>query len=135
MERINQSRPGLPPFFSSTASASTRRLHDNATNNSRMTAPIAGVYVISTSVDWTANATGERRLRLRVNGNNTQLIASDIEDSSPVRFQTVATVYRLAAGDYVEAVVKQTSGGALNAGASANLGFDRKELAMAWVGT
>src|SRR5262252_6806646 len=44
-------------------------MHDNSTNNSRLTAKYAGVYQITGNVEWAANSTGVRSLQIRLNGS------------------------------------------------------------------
>lgn len=89
--------------------------HDNATNNSRLTAPVNGIYYIAARARWAASAVGRRELILLLNGATN--IAVDIvepvsEAAQPTR-QGVTTDYYLAVGDYVEVRVRQTSGGDL----------------------
>lgn len=89
-------------------------LHSTSSNTGRLTAPITGLYLIVGHVAFAANATGRRRAQIRRNG--TQLIASN--DGFPTAgdncFVTVSALYQLNATDYVELVVEQASGGALN---------------------
>ena len=95
----------------------TDNMHSTSTNNSRIQAPVEGIYQLSASVQWSANSTGTRNLFLVKNGStphdcNTEtcLIIDDQrpgEISKPI-FQHVSTVARLDKGDYVEAVVYQS---------------------------
>lgn len=100
----------------------TDGFHDPATNNSRLTIPAGegGTYFLAGAVGFVSNATGERQFRFLLNGT-TLLTVLEIQASSvgPVYFP-LATEYELAAGDYVELVVYQNSGGALNVPANAN---------------
>jgi len=85
----------------------TANTHDNATNNSRLTAPVTGIYAVTAQVVW-APASGNRELLLRKNG--TTEIARDSRQPTGVDFaQSVTTQVRLQAGDYVEAWVYQSS--------------------------
>lgn len=92
-------------------------IHDNAVNNTRMTAPAggAGVWEFGVNAEVAANATGRRELSLRVNGS---VFIASVSDPSPsgtnVSRLHLTTFYRLAVGDYVEAVLWQNSGGGLN---------------------
>lgn len=88
----------------------TDSMHDNATNNTRVTFNTAGVYVLSASVKWEGNASNDRRIELRVNA--TDLIVSDEQNMGQADDfnQAVATIWKFAAGDYVELQVKQNSG-------------------------
>jgi hypothetical protein len=89
-------------------------MHDNTTNNSRLTCRYAGVHLIHAQIVWAAGITNAGYL-LRLNG--TTYIA-DVEGSTG-RNQ-VTTVYPLAVNDYVELRVIQTSGGAVNISSIAN---------------
>jgi hypothetical protein len=80
----------------------TASMHDNTTNNSRLTAPVSGVYLVAAQVRWgNVNITGDRTITLRKNG--TTDIASDTRPSTPATTsQEVVTQVQLAANDYVE---------------------------------
>ena len=43
-------------------------MHSNSVNNSRLTAPIDGVYLITASVLWQGSTVGRRTIFLEVNG-------------------------------------------------------------------
>jgi hypothetical protein len=93
----------------------TNGLHSTSTNPSRFTAVKAGYYQVSVTVDWAVNATGIREVSIRkngstVSGNVTQAVTTA---TRPTR-QTHSDIVSLAVGDYIEANVVQTSGGALN---------------------
>lgn len=97
-------------------------MHDTVTNNSRLTAKYAGVYHITANVEFAANATGYRLCSIRLNG--TTVIANCIimcvtTASVPTRVQATC-IYSMAVNDYVEVVVDQNSGGALNVTSAAN---------------
>lgn len=88
-------------------------MHDNATNNSRITIKTAGKYRLSAIVEFASNATGIRQILLRVNG--TIYIGAVTTDAFTTTQQmNVHADYQLAVGDYVEVIVYQNSGGALN---------------------
>lgn len=90
--------------------------HSTSSNTSRLTVPSGGdgLYLITAHIVWESNASGYRRLRLQVNGTTT--IAGQFSPTSTglVFDQSLSTIYQLAAGDYVEMVVRQSSGGAVN---------------------
>lgn len=86
-------------------------LHDNVTNNSRITIVEAGVYLIFGRVVWEYNTTGQREVRLLVNAGSKDY---DVRSASTVATNTVGTVTYLNAADYVTMQVQQDSGGALN---------------------
>ena len=53
--------------FDQTAGAAAAH-HDTATNNSRLTCLYAGIYQITAHAAWDSNATGLRKLFIRLNG-------------------------------------------------------------------
>jgi hypothetical protein len=86
------------------------------TNNSRLTCKTAGKYQLTGQVSWAANATGYRYAGFRLNGGATYgtdtrmaVTTGSIETS-----QTTSTLLDLAVNDYVELIVLQNSGSALN---------------------
>lgn len=107
-------------------------MHDTSTNNSRLTAPVAGVYAISLALTW-ENGTGEYQIAIRLNG--TTYIAFENEwwpaaaTSGPAF--AIATAYKLAASDYVEVYAYQATGAARNIQV---LGNYSPEFAMTWLG-
>ncbi len=110
----------------------TDAMHSVASNTNRLTAPIAGKYIIMATIGWAANATGLRNVIIKYNG--TTHIA-DVDDNPPgaVAFrQFIVAPYHLAAADYVECMAWQNSGGALNVERSANR---FSWFSMVWQGT
>lgn len=89
-------------------------MHDNVTNNSRLTARYAGIYEIKLNIEWAGNATGERYISFRINGST--IIAAERRSpvSTPATVHVLSTLWSMAVNDYVEARVFQNSGGALN---------------------
>lgn len=98
----------------------TDGIHDTATNNSRLTCATAGTYLIGASVEWASSATGNRNLSLRLNGTTFLVGVAQTALTGATTQQQFATLYDLAAADYVECMVFQTSGGALNVNAQGN---------------
>lgn len=91
-------------------------IHDTATNNSRLTCRTAGVYLISAVAEWAASPVNGT-LRLRVGG------ATEIARQQVVgdyRVMCISSIYALNVNDYVEVVVSQASGGAVNINSTAN---------------
>lgn len=95
-------------------------LHSTSANTGRLTAPVTGLYVVGASVSFASNGTGYREVRLRLNGTTSIAIDTRAAITGQPTRVVISTEYRLAAGDYVEVVVEQTSGGALNVEASGN---------------
>lgn len=84
-------------------------LHDTVTNNTRLTAPIAGRYHIGGNIQWDGNTAGIRYFYIRVNG--TTVIGRTVQaPHASGLVQTVSADYQLAAADYVELVAYQDSG-------------------------
>jgi hypothetical protein len=92
-------------------------MHDNVTNNSRLTVPVGGdgTYILSCGIEFAADATGFRHVRFLKNGatllalnTHPNLGASDVVRPS------LTTAADLVAGDFVEVQVYQNSGGALD---------------------
>jgi len=95
-------------------------LFNVSASNVRLTAPRAGLYIITLSCEWNANATGERELQIRENG--TTVIAAVLQPAPATGTlkQTLTTSWYLDAGQYVTSRARQTSGGSLNVVRSAN---------------
>lgn len=108
----------------------TDAFHDTVTNNNRLTVPagLAGKYHIWAQVEWAAKADATiRQVLIRLNGTATNLVMRTDLNLNTVSYnlpQPLATVYDLAAGDYVEVVVRQDSGAALNVANTANYGCE-----------
>jgi hypothetical protein len=95
-------------------------MHDDVTNPSRLTAPIAGTYEVTASVRW-AGTTGDHALHLVKNGGTDvgSNIASATAAFGPIN--AVSTVLRLVA---------QNSGASENTTAFSQ----QSNMAMAFVG-
>jgi hypothetical protein len=95
-------------------------MHDVATNNSRIVALEGGIYLFGGSVSFDDHATGSRGLGLRRNGTTyvafhkqPTVAAANIETRL-----SIASIVQMVAGDYMELVVIQRSGGNLDVLAS-----------------
>lgn len=90
-------------------------MHSTATNTSRITFNQSGVAIIGGSVRFTANATGVRILYIYLNGATKldERIHMTASGTNTTRIG-IATAYPVVAGDYVELVANQTSGGPLD---------------------
>lgn len=91
--------------------------HDTATNNSRITIPAgkAGRYLFIGHGVFAANATGRRITKLQLNGTTTISEAQEgglAADTSATL--VVSKIRNMTAGDYVELLMWQDSGAALN---------------------
>ena len=111
-------------------------MHDLSTNPSRMIAKTAGKYLVTAGVTFPSNATGVRGLVVEKNAAGVQgggmIIGQDqltiVGIGSAVL--SVATQVVLAANDYLEIFVRQTSGAALAVTPGERLTF----IEMLWVG-
>ena len=96
----------------------TDNMHSTTANTSRLTAVTAGKYFILANVGFAQNGTGIRFLRLRLNGNEALPIAGVYvpasADINSDHRMFVATYYNMALNDFVEVIIYQDSGGALN---------------------
>jgi hypothetical protein len=96
-------------------------IHSTVTNTGRLTATTAGIYHISGHARFDVNATNQRFILIRLNGSTTianqtaQALAGSLNTAL-----TVSTIYELAAGDYVELLAYQNSGGNLDVTATGN---------------
>jgi len=109
----------------------TASMHDTSGNSSRLTAPVSGIYAITASVTWTGNPGGVRTIALVRNG--VEFIGSDARPAVLGGEQTaasIATLARLAAGDYVEVSIRQNSGVSLDITKG---GEHSPEFAMTWL--
>lgn len=88
----------------------TNVIHDNATNNSRLTCKTAGKYYIHASIAFAGNTTGVRQVTLWLNGATA--IAVNKQNATSDGGQCtlcISTCYDLAVNDYVEVRVYQSS--------------------------
>lgn len=110
----------------------TAAMHDTLTNNSRITMPTVGVYLITSTYVWANNAVGFRATEIVLNGATTIAISAPggVPDAGPVRM-ALCTTYKFAANDYVELKVFQSSGGPLAVDSSGNFS---PEFSATWIG-
>jgi hypothetical protein len=108
-----------PLVFNDADTFDATNMHDPATNPSRMTVVTAGVHTFETTIVFAANATGIRGVGFRINGTTPIYGWQEVANAGalPTVVSTIWTM-PLNAGDYVEVLVFQNSGGALNAGSN-----------------
>ncbi len=92
--------------------------HDNSTNNSRLTAPVAGVYLVTAFVRFAASSSGRRQILIHKNGAVTNDVIHFDATAVGVVGRVLTSQLDLAASDYIECNVWQSSGGNLNVSAS-----------------
>lgn len=95
-------------------------LHSTSVNTGRITILVAGVYDIGGCIRFESNATGVRDLYVRLNGTTTLVADRRNAVNGEETIISVNGAYALAAGDYVELIARQTSGGNLNVTATGN---------------
>lgn len=102
----------------------TNTLHDNATNNSRLTLNKVGTWLVGGIVQFAANATGYRCAFIYKNGAGYSTpirvpAASGIGTNVPF----AEVVQASAITDYVELLAQQNSGGSLNVESGGDASF------------
>lgn len=104
-------------------------MHSTSSNTSRVTITTAGHYLLTAKIGWGAFNNGDYTAKLVVNGSTTIAIDTRTVPASaalPAR-TCLAANYKLAAADYVEVVVNQTSGVGVLVSAT-------PEFGAAWLG-
>lgn len=99
----------------------------------RVTAPIAGRYLITATVRWAADQSGRRALAIAYN-ESVQIARSNVSAFASAPFspeQTATTVYKMNAGDWVGVYVMQDSGGPLGLMTNVQNGVT---FSVQWVG-
>jgi hypothetical protein len=92
----------------------TDSMHDNITNNTRITAPNTGLYVAGYTHIMASGAGTSRGVRLTMNGAGSIFGQSLIGNTSGIEMSlNVLALLQLTTGDYVEGYAYQNSGGAL----------------------
>ena len=114
----------------------------NVANPTRLVAPVAGLYLINSSVrtddtgGFFSTSTGTQRARQRIRLNGTTMIASRnnaLKQPAIVNQNgnySLMTIYRLAANDYVEMTVQLTAMVDALTGPAVN----RASLQLRWMG-
>jgi hypothetical protein len=103
----SQTVTGAP--LTGTEVADTAGMHSDTTNPSRISAPLSGTYVITAGARWDESS-GDHILNIVKNGSLYLGSSINAGTSSDLALNTVATVARLAAGDYVELLATAAGG-------------------------
>lgn len=93
--------------------------HSTSVNTGRFTIPAPGRHHVGMHLRWAANGTGDRYAYFRLNGA-TNIGLFCIAGNAFVSAMSFSTYYNFDAGDAVEVIVYQSSGGALNLTVNAN---------------
>lgn len=92
--------------------------HDNATNNTRLTVPTGkgGTFIMAGQHRFAASTAGFRAIYVRKNGTDVLagINTGGIQNSGYGASSHQSAVVQLAAGDYIELMAHQTSGGNLS---------------------
>ncbi|MGY0232749.1 hypothetical protein [Longispora urticae] len=105
--------------FTGTDIKDTDGMHNPAVNPSRFTAVTAGWYLVQATLSYAANSTGLRIVGFMLNADGVVHYAQQLPTVTTGGSATTLTtsgMVLLAAGQYVEVVGYQTSGGGLNTG-------------------
>lgn len=102
-----------------TFAGSGSTMHDTSTNNTRLTALVAGIYMIGGGFEWAADP-GNTLISIRFNGTTTIAKTQEAAAGSDTRALTISTLYQLATNDYVELRAFQSTGAGLNIQSSGN---------------
>lgn len=102
--------------FSAADTRDTDTYHDIFTNNTQMKVPtgFGGIYRLTATVDWDINATGSRLIGWRLNGSTITWGSTTSGVATIGTRSHFSDEIRLTAGQYVEIVCYQASGGALD---------------------
>ncbi|MGI0015143.1 MAG: hypothetical protein ACREBU_17150, partial [Nitrososphaera sp.] len=92
----------------------TDNLHSTVTNTDRLTAAIAGKYLVTVNMGFVANATGIRVVRIGKNAATFYGRLDRLGNASDANTLGMTALVDLVANDFVTAEVFQDSGGALN---------------------
>src|SRR4029077_8017961 len=112
----------------------TDNIHDNVTNNSRLTCRTAGKYLITGFIPYGGNATGIRQCNIVLNGGGgiyLSLSGQTALTAADNCYLSTSAIADLIVGDYVELQAYQSSGGALATTATATLS---PTFSMAYIG-
>ena len=107
----------------------TDAMHDNATNNSRITITTAGIYIITATAQFAGAGGGAYRL-IGIRKYGTTELGYNNPPVEPAR-GNVSIIDSASVNDYYEVIVYQNSGSALNL---ATLSGYSSIFSVAWVG-
>jgi hypothetical protein len=90
----------------------THNMHDNATNNSRLTCKVAGKYIATANVRFAANAAGDRIVGIRLNSASAHALmrVSATAGGAETTVSVISPPLDLSVNDYLEVYVVQYSG-------------------------
>lgn len=95
-------------------------MHDTLANSERITFNVSGWYTLGGSISFEFNNTGRRGIAVRINGATYIASHNRPTNTTGISTMSIATGYYFSAGDYVELMAYQDSGGSLNVEAVGN---------------
>lgn len=116
-----------------TENVDTANLHSTTVNPTRVTIPVAGLYLLTANIAFNSNATGARAVAFKKNGVGTGPNIEGRSISTPQgsveTTPSTSAVVKLAVNDFIEVVGYQSSGG--------NLAYTviLAEMTLAWTVT
>lgn len=109
----------------------TAAMHSGGGTSSQFLAPATGVYMLTCTAQFAANATGQRSLKARTNGTTDLIGGAVVVGNAGGAIATTVTclyIQALTAADYIEFMAFQDSGGNLNVGAATGLNSTRASM-------
>ncbi len=97
--------------------------HSTSVNTSYITPTIAGWYLVTGNVQWSANATGTRRLDAAVNGVSVCTVEAPGASSIAIGQSVTTVFYANGSTDVFQLLAYQTSGGDLNTTVAATYSY------------
>ncbi len=95
-------------------------MHDLVVNPDRITIKTPGIYLVTGTIAWQPNSSGDRLVFIQLNGAATIAACRGRATAANERNQTVTTTYQFAVADYVVLGAMQDSGFALDVEAQTN---------------
>ncbi|EKE25859.1 MAG: hypothetical protein ACD_5C00016G0008 [uncultured bacterium] len=96
----------------------------DSSTNYRYTVPVTGYYQINCIISFATNGTGLRRVDIKKNGTSPSIMAA-VDNANAASFKSVSVggCVFLTAGDYIETIARQESGGNLDIIAAEYISF------------
>lgn len=114
-QTINSGTDTLITFAAGTEDFDDPNLHDNVTNNSRITIAVAGKYLVGGEVQFAASTAGTYRIgRIKQNGTTVSQMTIGPAGTSATPRLSFSTIINATASQYVELTAQQDSGGGLS---------------------
>jgi len=123
--------PGPQPVQFDAETFDTAGLHDTTTNTSRLTAPRAGIYVVTGNVMWCNDPVGFRQVTIVGGGGIAAQSRVDAATDEYHTSQSVSAILDLSAGAYVQLDLQQGSTGDV---CTLGVTGGNPSLSMAWIG-